>query len=121
MSGSPSLRDTPPARRPKVAGIDLDAETRCAHWHSPRDVVAIKMKCCGVYYACKDCHEALADHPIAVWPRTEWHEKAVLCGACGSELPIRDYLACRSRCPVCSANFNPDCRHHHHFYFDSGA
>jgi uncharacterized CHY-type Zn-finger protein len=44
--------------RPPIRGIELDAQTCCAHWYSPRDIVAIKMKCCGVYYACKDCHDA---------------------------------------------------------------
>jgi uncharacterized CHY-type Zn-finger protein len=40
---------------PSVHGIELDAQTRGAHWRSPLDIVAIKMKCCGVYYACKNC------------------------------------------------------------------
>ncbi len=106
-------------RRPDVAGVDLDAQTRCAHWRSPLDIVAIKMKCCGVYYACKDCHDALADHAIRVWPRREWNEKAVLCGACGAALTISEYLACGDRCPSCGAAFNPGCRHHRHFYFES--
>jgi len=37
----------------------------------PTDIVAIQMRCCGLFYACKDCHLALADHPIAVWPQSE--------------------------------------------------
>jgi len=105
------------ASRPHVAGVDVDAETRCAHWHSPLDIVAIRMKCCGVTYACKDCHAALEDHPIEVWPRDLWREKAVMCGACGSEISVEAYLACDSKCPDCGAGFNPGCRHHHHFYF----
>ena len=52
------------------------------------------MKCCGVYYACKDCHHALAGHPIEVWPDSEWIEKAILCGACGQELTIHQYMQC---------------------------
>jgi uncharacterized CHY-type Zn-finger protein len=107
--------------RVRVAGIDLDSETRCVHWHSSHDIVAIKMKCCGIYYACKDCHAALADHPIEVWPRSEWNAKAVLCGACNAELSIRDYLSCENRCPSCSADFNPGCRQHHRFYFEDEA
>jgi uncharacterized CHY-type Zn-finger protein len=101
-----------------VVGIDLDGETRCAHWHSALDIVAIRMKCCGIYYACKDCHTVLADHPAEVWPRTDWNDKAVLCGACGAELSIHEYLACGSRCPRCGAGFNPGCRLHHRFYFE---
>jgi uncharacterized CHY-type Zn-finger protein len=79
--------------------------------------VAIKMRCCGVYYACKDCHAALAGHPIEVWPRAEWKTPAILCGACGTELSIRAYLEGGDRCPNCAAPFNPGCRTHHHFYF----
>jgi uncharacterized CHY-type Zn-finger protein len=104
--------------RPAVRGIDLDSETRCAHWHSALDVIAIRMKCCGVYFACKDCHAALADHAIRVWPRSEWNQKAILCGACGSELTIAEYMACGNTCPRCSAGFNPGCRNHYHFYFE---
>jgi uncharacterized CHY-type Zn-finger protein len=105
--------------RPSVRGLDVDAETRCRHWHSPRDVVAVKMKCCGVYYACKDCHDALAGHRSEVWPRTEWDQPAVLCGACGSELGVRDYLDAADACPACGAGFNPGCRLHRHFYFET--
>jgi uncharacterized CHY-type Zn-finger protein len=105
--------------RPTVRGVDLDAQTRCAHWHSTLDVVAIKMKCCGEYYACKDCHDALADHVARVWPASEFDEKAVLCGACGVEFSIRRYFECPDACPVCAAGFNPGCRHHRLFYFES--
>jgi uncharacterized CHY-type Zn-finger protein len=76
---------------PDVRGINLDAHTRCKHYHGPTDIVAIKMKCCGVYYACKDCHAALANHRIEIWPEDEWSQKAILCGACGVELTIRQY------------------------------
>ena len=104
---------------PDVRGIDLDAETRCAHYHTALDIVAIKMRCCGVYYACKDCHVALAGHPIAVWPRGEWEARAVLCGACRVEMTIREYLESEVRCPACGAGFNPGCCKHHHFYFEA--
>ena len=104
---------------PDVRGIDLDPQTRCVHYHSPLDIVAIKMKCCGVYYACKDCHIALAGHAIAVWPRTEWRQRAILCGACKRELTIQEYMQTDSRCPDCGATFNPACVNHHHFYFEA--
>jgi uncharacterized CHY-type Zn-finger protein len=95
---------------PPVIGVDLDSQTRCAHYRSDLDVIAIKMKCCGTYYACKDCHEALAGHPIEVWPRAEWDQPAVLCGVCATEMTIRQYLACSNQCPNCAAQFNPGCR-----------
>ena len=102
---------------PQVHGLDLDPQTRCRHYHGPTDIIAIKIKCCGLFYACKDCHIALADHPIAVWPQSEWHHDAILCGACRSTLSISAYLQSGSRCPSCRAPFNPTCRNHYHFYF----
>ena len=107
------------SHRPLVCGIDLDAKTRCAHYHSNLDIIAIKMKCCDTYYACKDCHDALADHASNVWPRDEWDRAAVLCGACGSELSVNAYLSCANQCPSCKALFNPGCRNHYHFYFET--
>jgi len=105
--------------RPPVNGIDLDAQTRCAHYNKPVDVIAIKMKCCNAYYACKDCHDALAGHAIEVWPRSEWDQHAILCGTCGTELTIEQYMACSNTCPACNAQFNPGCRNHYHFYFEA--
>lgn len=107
--------------RPAVHGLDLDAETRCAHWHSALDIIAIKMACCGTYYACRECHDALAGHPAAVWPQAAWDEPAILCGACGAELSVRAYLACESTCPACGAGFNPGCHKHRHLYFAAEA
>jgi uncharacterized CHY-type Zn-finger protein len=104
--------------RPDVRGLHLDPQTRCRHWRSPFDIVALKLRCCGVYYACRDCHDALADHPAVVWPRAEWDRAAVLCGACGTELTVHAYLACEDRCPACAAPFNPGCRLHRHLYFE---
>jgi len=103
---------------PEVRGVNLDPQTRCEHYHGPTDIIAIKMKCCGVYYACKDCHEALAGHRIEVWPEREWGQHVVLCGACGVELTIRQYMKSDSRCPDCRAPFNPGCRNHYHIYFE---
>jgi uncharacterized CHY-type Zn-finger protein len=104
--------------RPAVLGQDLDPQTRCAHWHSPLDVIAIRMKCCEAYYACRECHDALANHPTTVWPRAEWDRPAVLCGVCGHELSVREYMDCGDRCPTCGAAFNPGCRSHYHLYFE---
>jgi uncharacterized CHY-type Zn-finger protein len=102
-----------------VRGVNLDPQTRCEHYNEPNDIIAIKMKCCGVYYACKDCHALLADHPVEVWPESEWNQKAILCGSCGNELTIRQYMHSASRCPACGASFNPGCRNHYHFYFQA--
>jgi uncharacterized CHY-type Zn-finger protein len=100
-----------------VHGVGLDDERRCVHYHGPTDIVAIRFKCCGTYYACKDCHAALADHPISVWPEEQWDERAIRCGSCGGVLTIRAYLEEPATCSACGAGFNPRCRNHHHFYF----
>ena len=102
----------------EVLGVEVDAQTRCVHYHSALDIIAIKMACCGIYYACKDCHDALADHATEVWPRLQWTTPAVLCGACGHELTIHEYMSSGSQCPRCAAAFNPGCRNHYHFYFE---
>ncbi|HEX4080425.1 MAG TPA: CHY zinc finger protein [Rhizomicrobium sp.] len=104
--------------RPRIHGVQTDSETRCVHYRTPLDVIAIRMKCCGVYYACKDCHDALAGHAIQLWSASERDEIAVLCGVCGTEMTIRQYLECAGVCPACAAPLNPGCRHHHHFYFE---
>lgn len=106
-----------PAKRPRVLGVDLDASTRCAHYHSELDIIAIKLRCCGEYYACKECHDVLADHDVLPWPLDAYGTRAVLCGACGAELTIGAYLASGNRCPACGAAFNPRCSAHYHFYF----
>ncbi len=101
----------------EVRGVDLDHQTRCAHYHGADDVIAIRMRCCDVYYACHACHAALAGHPADRWPPHEWHTRAVLCGVCRHQLSIREYFACGSACPACSAPFNPGCRNHYPLYF----
>lgn len=101
----------------EVYGVGLDAQTRCAHWHSSLDVVAIRMRCCGRFYACRECHDELEGHAAEVWPREEWGARAVLCGACRATLTIAEYVAGPSRCPACGAGFNPGCKAHHDLYF----
>lgn len=102
-----------------VRGIDLDSQTRCAHYRGPTDIIAIKMKCCGQYYPCKDCHAELTDHGIQIWPENDWYLQAVRCGACGAELTIHEYMRCESCCPVCLAEFNPRCSNQPPFLFSS--
>jgi uncharacterized CHY-type Zn-finger protein len=101
----------------QVKGSHVDLETQCAHYHSDRDIVAIKFACCGDYYACFHCHEQCADHPTRLWNEARFDECAVLCGHCGYELTICEYLARRADCPACKAPFNPKCRSHLKRYF----
>jgi len=120
MTSTTKRSGTGSAERPQVYGVSLDGETRCAHYHGPRDIIAVKLHCCGEYYACKECHDELADHRLSQWPRDAFGTRAVLCGACGSELTIDEYLRCQNRCPACGGAFNPRCSNHHHYYFSVG-
>jgi uncharacterized CHY-type Zn-finger protein len=103
----------------EVIGVEIDGETRCAHYHGERDIVAIKFKCCGNWFPCHQCHAELADHSAIVWPQSEFDLPAILCGGCGCRLTIRDYLQGNSSCPRCKSAFNPGCAHHHHLYFEN--
>ncbi|GAB3753644.1 CHY zinc finger protein [Zhihengliuella somnathii] len=100
-----------------VRGAVVDEQTRCAHYASALDVVAIRFYCCREYYPCHQCHAEAAGHPAQTWPRELWDQPAVLCGVCHSELAVAEYLDADSRCPRCSAAFNPGCSLHQHLYF----
>jgi len=100
-----------------VHGVDLDGRSRCRHYRSALDIVAIQFFCCRKYYACRQCHDDLADHPARLWPPDAYDQVAILCGACGQRLSIRAYLSSGHRCPACGAAFNPGCARHHHLYF----
>jgi uncharacterized CHY-type Zn-finger protein len=102
-----------------IKGKIVDAHTRCLHYHSPVDIIAIKMKCCNTYYSCIDCHNEEAGHAAQIWPREEFDTKAVLCGNCYNELSITEYLQSNHQCPFCEAALNPRCSHHYHLYFES--
>ena len=101
----------------EVKGEVVDEHTRCVHYHSALDIIAIKFKCCGTYYPCYSCHEAAADHKAQVWPQPEWDTKAILCGMCGTELTINQYMHSNNTCPHCAAAFNPGCSKHYDLYF----
>lgn len=100
-----------------VCGVDVDAETRCRHYHGETDIIAIKFKCCGRWFPCFECHAAVADHEPQVWPIEKRGESAILCGVCGQQLSINEYFACNSTCPKCESKFNPGCANHYHLYF----
>ena len=96
----------------------IDKEGRCGHYHSPLDIIAIRLKCCNHYYACIYCHQENEHHAPEVWQKNEFTEKAVMCGHCNTLLTIHEYLASGNRCPACNAAFNPACANHYHYYFD---
>jgi len=100
-----------------LRGVAVDVETRCAHYDSERDVVALRFPCCDCYYPCFRCHEAVADHEPDRVPAAEFDAPAVLCGACGATLTVSEYLDCEDVCPECGTAFNPGCRRHRDRYF----
>lgn len=100
-----------------IKGKPVDNQTRCEHYNSPLDIIAIKMKCCNAYYPCIHCHNETTDHAAELWRYNEFDSKAVLCGACKSELTITQYLLSGYACPFCNAAFNPKCSNHNHLYF----
>ena len=101
-----------------VKGSVIDDQTRCIHYLSALDIIAIKFKCCDTYYPCYYCHQEEAGHETQRWPKDEWDSKAILCGVCNIEMAVREYFDSGYNCPSCKAAFNPGCGKHDHLYFD---
>ncbi len=108
----------PDSKEIRCHGVGVNERTQCAHYHSERDLIAIKFKCCAAFYACIQCHDETAGHAPVVWGLNERQTEAILCGNCHSTLRIADYLACNNTCPVCRAAFNPGCAKHYSLYFE---
>jgi uncharacterized CHY-type Zn-finger protein len=104
----------------QVHGCVIDDRTRCSHYNSELDVIAIRFKCCDRWFPCRECHDEDERHDALIWPRAEFSYKAILCGMCGAQLSIDDYLSCANECPACAGRFNPGCASHYHLYFDTG-
>ena len=100
----------------EIYGKPIDAQTRCVHYATAADVVAIKFICCSRFYPCHLCHEQTADHDARLWPADRQGEQAILCGVCQQTLSITTYFQV-SGCPHCAAEFNEGCRLHKHLYF----
>ena len=100
-----------------LRGVGVDSETRCVHYHTTRDVVAIRFPCCETFVPCFECHEACCEHEAERWPPERFSERAVLCGVCRTKLSIETYLESEHRCPDCKARFNPGCANHRERYF----
>ncbi len=100
-----------------IFGAVIDQHTRCFHYHSSLDIVAIKFKCCERYYPCFSCHEETAGHSAKLWEEEEWNTTAILCGVCRTEMTINSYMSCGNQCPSCKSPFNPGCEKHYHLYF----
>ncbi len=102
-----------------LRGIDVDAETRCAHYDGPLDVIALRCGCCDVYHPCYRCHVEVTGREAPPWPRARFDEPAVLCGVCRATLTAQTYLDAEYRCPDCGAAFNPGCAPHWSLYFEA--
>lgn len=101
----------------KIHGHIIDDQTRCEHYASEKDIIAIKFKCCNKYYPCYKCHNDLENHPISVWENHEFDELAILCGVCKMEQSISLYLK-MGKCINCKSVFNDGCKKHHKIYFE---
>lgn len=99
---------------PLFYGLDLDQHSRCRHYHSELDIVALKCGKCQRYYACYQCHDALTDHVFQAASANEPHP--VLCGVCRQQLSLSDYKT--GACPICQSPFNPKCSNHYDIYFE---
>ncbi len=114
--------DSPDDADPLLRGVGLDAQTRCAHYATARDVVALRFACCPAYWSCHRCHAELAGHPAVPVPEADFDRPHVLCGVCRTELSVSAYLALETApdpaCPACGAPFNPGCAAHAPLYFD---
>ncbi|TDW30510.1 CHY zinc finger protein [Cryobacterium psychrophilum] len=101
---------------PRIYGAVVDDQTRCVHYHSLRDVIAIKFACCRRYYPCFRCHGDSESHPAEQWLEGDVDHLAIVCGVCHTEMSIRSYQSV-THCPACAAEFNDGCRVHAHLYF----
>lgn len=51
---------------PKVYGSLIDTETRCRHYFTEEDIIAIKFKCCNKYYHAISAIMSLKSTPLSV-------------------------------------------------------
>ena len=103
----------------EIKGTEVDAQTRCAHYKSEIDIIAIKFKCCDDWFPCYKCHAEHTNHAPEIWEENEREEKAIFCGNCGAQLSISEYFNCDSTCPKCESSFNPNCALHYDLYFQT--
>jgi uncharacterized CHY-type Zn-finger protein len=106
-----------PTHGPVVLGAVVDDRTRCVHYRSELDIVALRFHCCGAWYPCVHCHDEVVGHARTVWSASDGDVEAALCGECGTTMTISAYRVAET-CPSCGAGFNPGCALHHHQYFD---
>ena len=100
----------------QAQGLLVDAESRCVHYHTDKDIVSLQCYECRKYYACYQCHNALETHTFTPYPLSLKEDRTILCGSCKKTLTYEEYSK-KSSCPYCNAAFNPACQRHHSYYF----
>lgn len=100
----------------KINGLLVDNESRCQHYHTVLDIVALKCFQCQKYYACYQCHDSLEDHKFRAYPCQLKEDKVLICGVCRQEMTIEEYQEAVA-CPNCHSSFNPACSKHYDIYF----
>ncbi|CCG24957.1 Hot13 protein [Candida orthopsilosis Co 90-125] len=101
-----------------IKGQLVDSHTRCVHYHSQLDIIALRFKCCpNTFYPCFKCHDELNNHSIDKFHVGD-HDKVVICGDCFTQLTADEYLKSGSICPSCQGRFNPGCSLHYKLYFE---
>lgn len=103
----------------QLKGQLVDTHTRCRHYHSTLDIIAIKFKCCDAYFPCYKCHQESESHDIIRWKKLDLDtEKVILCGSCYNLLYYQEYSADDNICLYCNSGFNPNCSLHYGLYFE---
>ena len=100
----------------QAQGVLVDDESRCVHYHTDKDIVALQCYECQKYYACYQCHNALETHTFTPYPLSLKEDRPILCGSCKKILTYEEYSK-KSSCPYCKAAFNPACQNHYSIYF----
>ena len=100
----------------QAQGLLVDHESRCVHYHSDKDIVALQCYECQKYYACYQCHNKLESHVFSTYPLNLKEDRPILCGSCGKTLTYEEYTE-TGTCPFCNAAFNPACQNHYSIYF----
>ena len=100
----------------QAQGLLVDDESRCVHYHSEKDIVALQCYECKKYYACYQCHDTLESHVFSPYPLILKEARPILCGSCKTLLSYEEYTE-KGTCPFCNAQFNPACQKHHSIYF----
>ena len=101
----------------QINGLLVDDQSRCQHYHSTLDIVALKCSGCLKYYACYQCHDSLEEHSFRAYPCQLKQDKVLICGVCRHEMTIEEYQQALV-CSHCHSAFNPACSKHYDIYFE---